>query len=46
MLTCNFCSFMQAGLKPAVREKWHHLAWGREAFHMLYVQDVMGFDSD
>jgi hypothetical protein len=24
MLTCFFCSFMQAAFEPAVGEKWHH----------------------
>jgi hypothetical protein len=38
MLTCSFCRFMQAGLKQ--------LAWCREAFHELVVQDVTEFDYD
>jgi hypothetical protein len=46
MLTCIFCSFMQAALMPGVGEKWCHLVPCREAFHGLGVQNVAGFDSD
>jgi hypothetical protein len=46
MFTCIFCSFMQAALQPAVREKWCYLVQHREDFHELGVQDVAGFDSD
>jgi hypothetical protein len=46
MLTCDFCSFIQAGLETAVGEKWHCWAWHRETFHRLGVQDIAGFDSD
>jgi hypothetical protein len=46
MLTCNFCSFSQAGLELAVEEKWFPSEWHKEAFHGVGVQDVTGFDSD
>jgi hypothetical protein len=43
--TCLYLLQFQAGLKPAVREKWGHSAGHRVAFHGLSVQDVTGFDS-
>jgi hypothetical protein len=44
-----FCSFTQATLELAGREKWpafFSMVQCREAFHGLEVQDVVEFDSD
>jgi hypothetical protein len=46
MLTYIFCNLTQVDLVPAVGEKWHCLAWHRDAFHRLGVQDVTEFDAD
>jgi hypothetical protein len=45
------CSLIQAALEPAGGENWlcfffFSVAWHREAFHGLGVQDGMEFDSD
>jgi hypothetical protein len=41
---------MQAALEPVGGEKWHttslSVAWHRETFHVLRVQDVAEFNSD
>jgi hypothetical protein len=51
ILTCLSCSFIQAALEPAGREKWlcffFRVAWWcKEAFPGLGVQDVAEFDFD
>jgi hypothetical protein len=50
MLSCLFCRFMQAALELDGGEKWHaasfSVAWCRETFRELGVQDVTEFNSD
>jgi hypothetical protein len=47
MLTCSFCSFMQAALEPAGGEKWQRslerlfMGWGSRMSQSFIVIDLM-----
>jgi hypothetical protein len=49
MIICSFCSLTQATLEPTLGRDGYAVfgvAWHRETFHRLGVQDVTKFDSD